>query len=292
MIHSFSVIGPGRLGQSLIRALDRAGFQVAAVVRRNDGNSTTFEHELNPPLVSLADVAALSEVLFLTVPDEQISLVAERLQVGSKHLVVHCSGACELSVLEPIVARGAQAACFHPLQAFPAGSGHERFVGVHVGIEADGAAFELLSSVARRLQAAPFSLAGVDRASYHAAAVFASNYLVAVQAAATRVWELAGLPAQTAWPALQPLAAGALSAICERSLAEGLTGPVARGDVATVERHLRALSEVPALAALYQQLGAQLLRLGKPDDIHKQRSLQRLFALPVPGAIADQDAGT
>jgi predicted short-subunit dehydrogenase-like oxidoreductase (DUF2520 family) len=103
-------------------------------------------------------------------------------------------------------------------------------------------------------------LEGVDRAKYHAAAVFSSNYVVSIAAAAERIWEQSGLPREAARPALAPLLLGAAQNIAERELARALTGPVARGDIATIERHLAALDDAD-LDDLYRRLARELLRL-------------------------------
>ena len=113
----------------------------------------------------------------------------------------------------------------------------------------------------RALGAEPLHLAGVDRAAYHTAAVFASNYLVALYVAAARSFELAGLPAESARAALLPLSQGTLDNLRSLPAAQALTGPVARGDVQTVEGHLQALQGDGALRQLYRGLGAALLRL-------------------------------
>lgn len=277
--HTFAVIGLGRLGQSLSRELSRAGFDLTAVVSRRGTVATQLARELSTNATGLGVVGTLADVLFLTVPDTQIAAVAGQLRVNAHQVVVHCSGACELAALDRIRSGGASRACFHPLQAFPEGAGDGRFLGIHVGIEADSEeAFALLSAVARALGAQPLSLLGVDRARYHAAAALASNALVALMGVATEVWREAGLSADDAWPALQSLAQGALSAVVGRPLVEGLTGPVARGDVDTVRRHLEALAFQPLWLQLYAALGEQLVRMGRPVDPEQRLALRALWA--------------
>ena len=133
-----------------------------------------------------------------------------------------------------------------------------------------------LAGIATDLGARTVPLAGVDRALYHAAAVLIANDAVALAAAATRAWTLAGLPQDAAREALAPLLLGAASSIAALPLAEALTGPLARGDIATVERHLDALARDPTLAALYRALAAELLRL---PLAHSEATAARLRAL-------------
>jgi predicted short-subunit dehydrogenase-like oxidoreductase (DUF2520 family) len=141
----------------------------------------------------------------------------------------------------------------------------------------------LLERIACELGAEVVRLEGVDRASYHAAAVFASNYVVALAAAAERTWELSGLPRDQARSALAPLLRGAAENVAERPTAAALTGPLARGDTDTIERQLAALDGEPELGALYRRLGAELLRLDLAHDAGTAARLRELLE-PVEGA--------
>jgi predicted short-subunit dehydrogenase-like oxidoreductase (DUF2520 family) len=263
MIGRFAVIGAGRLGACLVRALHHAGLSVVGM-----GDETpAYAHQLADSL-GLGDVvraparvAEGADVVFLAVPDAAIARVAETMVISSGQAVVHSSGALDATPLASARERGAIPAVFHPLQTFPSGAGADRFEAIAVGIDAEGLLFEQLTALARRLGANPFSLRGVDRARYHAAAVFASNYLVALHVAAARVWQEAGLPADTARSALLALSRGALESLTVHDFTRALTGPLARGDIATVARHLQALSTDPDSYALYQALARELLRL-------------------------------
>jgi predicted short-subunit dehydrogenase-like oxidoreductase (DUF2520 family) len=179
--------------------------------------------------------------------------------------VVHLSGGSELDVLGAVTKAGGLAGCLHPLQTFPGdetpAAARARFSGIACGIEAPEPLDGVLAGIVEALGGTSFRLEGVDRAAYHAAAVFVSNDVVAAMAAATRAWSLAGLPEGEARGALSALLSASAAAIAERPLIEALTGPVARGDVETVRRQLAALKSEPELLALYRGLGAELLRL-------------------------------
>jgi predicted short-subunit dehydrogenase-like oxidoreductase (DUF2520 family) len=206
------------------------------------------------------EVVDASDLVFLTVPDSAIGSVAGSLTWGEGQFVAHCSGALGLDVLER--AAGTVPGGFHPLQTFPSRTPEsERFEGVFVGVEGAEELGDLLAEIAEALGARPIRLEGVDRALYHAAAVVASNHVVALAAAAGRMWELAGLAPGTSREALAPLMNAATANIANMELPDALTGPVARGDVATVERHLDAIAAEPELAALYRLLSRELLRL-------------------------------
>lgn len=259
----FAVVGPGRLGLALTDGLLHCGYPLMGVVSRTQAPLPNVPAGLVLPTSALTDVPG---VIFLTVPDDHIAEVAGDLPVDERHLVVHCSGSRTLGELARAAERGARTACFHPLQAFPRGADRRRFEGVTVGIDGDDDAFALLAQVASDLGARALSLSGVDRARYHAAAVFSSNFVVALMQGATDAWTAAGLPEGEAKEALLPLMRGALSAIEMRPLPEALTGPLARGDLATLHHHLARLASDPTLRRAYADLSLLLTRLGLPED--------------------------
>lgn len=268
VVDSIAVIGAGRLGSSLALALHAAGYPVRAVSSRSPASAEALATQIDgaeatPP----EDAVAACDLVFLTVPDGEIAPLAASLPWRDGRFAVHCSGALALDVLAPAAQTGALTGCLHPLQSFPSRSSPEdasRFRDIACGVEAPPPLDAALEGIVADLGASVIRLEGVDRARYHAAAVFVSNYAVALAATAGRAWELAGLPADRARAALAPLMLGTAQNIAADELATALTGPIARGDVATVERHLAALAPPdgdPALAALYRRLGAELLRL-------------------------------
>ena len=135
-------------------------------------------------------------------------------------------------------------------------------------------------AAARSGGARPFPLEGVDRAVYHAAAVVASNHVIALASAAARLWAMAGLPVESGREALAPLLLAAANNVARMELALALTGPVARGDIATIARHLDALERDPGLRELYRQLSDELLRLPLGHDEATTGRLRALLAGP------------
>jgi predicted short-subunit dehydrogenase-like oxidoreductase (DUF2520 family) len=273
------VLGAGRLGTTLALALVRAGHAVGAVASREPTRTAELAERLPDARAVSADaLVAGSATVVLAVPDDAIAPLAQSLAWRSGQRVVHCSGALGLDVLEPARAAGALRGCFHPLQTFP-----ERFAdpvrlhAIAIGIEGDGELDAELHALGRELGATPLSLAGVDRARYHAAAVFASNYVVALHAAAARAFAQAGLTRDAARAALAPLTAATADAIARLPLPHALTGPIARGDARTVERHLQALAVDPELRALYAQLGAALLDLPLALAPERRATLEALL---------------
>ena len=183
-----------------------------------------------------------ADVVLLCVPDTAIADVASSLALGDLSWVAHTSGATPLSALDPHERRFG----LHPLQSFTRARGSEQLDGVYAAVTAEtaqarDAAFEL----ADLLGLQPFELAERDRALYHAGAAIASNYLVTLHRAAAEIFDEVGAPGE----ALRPLIQGVIDNGFE------LTGPIARGDWATVERHLGAIRKrKPRLEPLYRVL--------------------------------------
>jgi predicted short-subunit dehydrogenase-like oxidoreductase (DUF2520 family) len=226
----------------------------------------------------VASLAANCDVVFLAVPDAAIAPTCEAIIWRPGQVAVHCSGAVGLDALASAVASGATAGCLHPLQSFATREPHpERFAGIACGVEGADPAGSMLQEIVRDLGARPFRLEGVDRKFYHAAAVFVSNLLVALASAGARLWVVAGLPEEMARESLSPLMLTAAANAAALPLERALTGPVARGDVATVEGHLAALTGHPGLRELYRTLSAELLEIRVARTADEEAALRRLL---------------
>jgi predicted short-subunit dehydrogenase-like oxidoreductase (DUF2520 family) len=172
------------------------------------------------------------------------------------------SGALGVEALAPLAESGAPVGSMHPLAAIsdPV-AGAERLRGAWFALEGDAAATDAAERVVATLGGRVLRLAPGGKALYHAAAVFASNYLVTLLAVAERLMAEAGAGGEEGREALQGLAAGALAGVGERGVVEALTGPVARGDTGTVALHLARLS--PPDALLYSVLARETLALAR-----------------------------
>jgi predicted short-subunit dehydrogenase-like oxidoreductase (DUF2520 family) len=219
VIESVNVIGRGRVGSAIAARLEERGVEL----REDD-----------------------ADVVLLCVPDSAIADVAAALG-GCQTPVVsrwvgHTSGATPLSALGPHERRFG----LHPLQSFSRSRGPEQLDGAAAAVTAEtDEAREVGFALARILGLEPFSLAEEDRALYHAGAAIASNYLVTLHRAAAQIFEEVGAPVE----GLRTLMQGVIDNGFE------LTGPIARGDWETVERHERAIAErVPKLEPLYRVL--------------------------------------
>jgi predicted short-subunit dehydrogenase-like oxidoreductase (DUF2520 family) len=175
---------------------------------------------------------------------------------------VHLSGAQDRSPLQPLAKAGLKTGVFHPLQTFRRGpEAFENVGGSYIGVDADSSLREQLVALASDIKGHPFDLRGIDRALYHAAAVFAANYPVMLLAEAASLGVRAGLDEETAQNGMTRLLAGAVANLQHTTPDEALTGPAARGDLGTIERHLAALAGDPELQRLYRALADRAMKL-------------------------------
>jgi predicted short-subunit dehydrogenase-like oxidoreductase (DUF2520 family) len=210
------VVGAGRAGASFARALAAAGVEAVGPLRHGD---------------DLSDAGAGVDVVLLCVPDRAVVEVARQVDPSPGAVLCHCSGALGLDVLAPHDRR----ASLHPLATLPdpvVGAARLR-AGTYFAVDGDPVAAEL----ALALGGTPVAVAEGTRPLYHAAACIAANHLVALLGQVERVAAEAGLPLA----AFLPLARGALDDVALLGPRAALTGPVARGDEATLDRHRAVL---------------------------------------------------
>jgi predicted short-subunit dehydrogenase-like oxidoreductase (DUF2520 family) len=263
------IVGAGRAGLALGLLLFRSGALAGLTVtgRRSDPPAhplfdgsfpgARYTDQLEPP-------DPLTGVL-LAVPDDVLSAAAARLAgvgVSAGTPVLHLCGAQGAEVLRPLAEAGCATGALHPLVAIAdAATGAERLRGAWWGVEADGAALTLAEHIVAAAEGQVLAVAPGGKALYHAAAVFAANYAVALLGTAERLMERAGVEPAAARAALTTLAAGAVANVARSGPAAALTGPVARGDAETLRLHLRRLSE--AERALYSVLARAALGLAR-----------------------------
>ncbi|WP_374311325.1 DUF2520 domain-containing protein [Microbacterium sp.] len=236
-----SVVGPGRVGRAAALALAAAGYAVAGPFGRGEP-------------------VAPADVVLLCVPDREIAATAGTLRARTP-LLGHTSGAT------PVAGSGVDFS-IHPLRSFAGAEGADAFTGVGCAVagtspEALALAVELAESIGGR----PFEVTDEQRAGYHAAASIASNFLVTLEAAAERVAAASGLPAGFR-AHLAPLVRGTVENWAERGPRAALTGPIARGDEATVALQRDAIAtHAPELLALFDELAERTRALARTEEL-------------------------
>lgn len=266
------IIGAGRLGTSLGRALARRGHDIRALACRRKESALESRAIIGRGL-ALTDNAAASRmgtVIFLCLPDEELPRVVSRLarrRVDWKgKTVFHTSGLLPSRVLEPLRKRGALVASFHPGQAFPGKKTRPaQFRGVPFGLEGDRKAVAFARVLARQLGGKPFLIREEAKPFYHAAFSFAGNFAVVLLDAAAELLGRAGIPRDRAVRILLPILQGTLRNVKKLDTIGALTGPLVRGDTASVGAHIKALRRLPHYAKAYRELsilGVEMARKG------------------------------
>jgi len=222
-------------------------------------------------------------IIILAVRDDAIrplaGVLADAGTIGSQQVVLHLSGVHGQEALGPLVGSRAALGSLHPLQTISEPErAAERLKGAWAAVEGMPRAVEAAERLAQDVGLRPFRIASQAKPMYHAGAVFASNYFVVVEAVAQRLLRHAGLTDAEAWQALRPLVEGTLENLARLGPVGALTGPVARGDEATVRRHVEALTQDDA--ALYRVLGRAALELAQ------KRGMDEATAARVAGALA------
>jgi predicted short-subunit dehydrogenase-like oxidoreductase (DUF2520 family) len=280
------LVGPGRLGLSLARAAQAAGVPLAGVAWHSEaGRARAAQWLSGVPLDPLAAPRHLAPeaTVVLAVRDEAVGDAAAAL-AAHRHegqVVLHTSGLLTAEVLRQ-AGLGPPVGSFHPLQTFAAPArGPELLAQCVVAVEGDPTAVAAGRALGAALGAEVVELRADPGAkvAYHAAAVVASNYLVALTGLAVRLAALAGLDEAQALRLLAPLQRGTLENLRELGVAPALTGPVARGDVATVRAHLSLIeARCPELRGAYAVLGRHAVELARARGADPER-LEELASL-------------
>jgi predicted short-subunit dehydrogenase-like oxidoreductase (DUF2520 family) len=241
------------------------------------------------------DLLLEADAVILAVRDGAIAEVAQMLVatglITRRHVLIHCSGA--MSSAEAFAAVRDQiggVATLHPLRAIAdARTAMRTLKGTVVGIEGDERGRGTAQALASAMGGTPLELASGQMAAYHAAAAMASNFVVALLDAAQGAMTSAGVPAEDARAALVALAQGAVANVGAKGVDAGLTGPIRRGDLATVTRHIQALQSptvAPDLVAIYRVLGRRTLTIARRLGEARPADLDAIEAVLADGAPA------
>ena len=262
------IVGAGHVGRGLFRAFRAStGVDVLGLHGRRNSSYTTSAGALPP-------ATADANTIIVAVRDEQIDDVLDdlirqrspgsRARIASGTVVVHTSGSAEPKMMGSLSEVGLSGGTFHPLVPF-ANPDHAAELLKHawIGIDGDDQARATSRRLAGHLGARTIDIPAGNKAKYHAAAVMASNFPVVLAALASDLLATMGIADRSAQQAVQSLMQGAVSNLAEYSPAEALTGPVARGDTATVIAHLSALRNHAEARAVYKRMSLAALDLAE-----------------------------
>ena len=278
------IIGAGKVGGALCKSLQEAGVNVVGLTAGTEADTLAAAAKFQVKgFASNEELTANSDVLFLTVPDRLVGAVADELAQAFNNrsdaqplqgkTFFHCSGSLGLEELQPLTELGAEIGSLHPLQSFA--SADVSFQGIYMAVDGMPKAQEAGQAIAELLGAQIFVVPAAERKAYHAAACFASNYVVAAMAVAQELMSKWTPTPEAGLAALLALFDGTARNLHQSKLArEALTGPIARGDINTVKAHLAVLP--PKIAEVYKALGKETICLARANGTIDARQAEAL----------------
>jgi len=266
---TIAILGLGKVGTAVGYLLKSAGYPIVAVASRS---VSSLNHGVaftgGKPATSFSDAAAQADCIFITTADDAIQSTCEKVtQEGGIYpgkKVIHMSGAGGLDLLSAAKKAGACVASIHPLQSFADVEGAIKNIpGSTFGITTNDNIKAWSVRIVKDMGGIPFFIPEEDKPLYHAAACMASNYLTALMHTVEEIYLSLGLSHDDAIQAFWPLVRGTLKNIEMKGTVSALTGPVARGDIGTIRKHLQAFRDkLPLYLQAYCAMGILTADIG------------------------------
>ena len=261
-----TVVGAGTLASALTIALKRRKYRVHEILARDNAQSVSRARKLAKLIgaraVASRDASLAAKVIWICVPDDAISGVARQLAARTDwqgKIAVHSSGALGSDALGPLKQAGANVASAHPLMTFVKASKSE-LDGVPFAIEGDPKAVAVVRAIVRNLGGKPFQIAAEMKPAYHLFGFFSSPALIALMAAGQKAGQLAGFDRRRSSALMEPIVRQTIENFFRSTPQKSFSGPLRRGDLATLRKHLDVLREQPELLSLYRSLAAIALK--------------------------------
>jgi predicted short-subunit dehydrogenase-like oxidoreductase (DUF2520 family) len=274
---SLSIIGAGKLGQTLGRLWSAsAALRLQDVLNRSQVNAQSAVEFIGGGR-AVSDYTALhpADIYLIATPDDRIAAscaaLAQAGVLSPDSIVFHCSGALPSSCLQAAIELGAAVASIHPIRSFASPEQvAQNFAGTWCGMEGDRRALDVLAPAFETIGAKTVAIGTETKIHYHAGAVFACNYLVTLLDVARQSYERAGIAPDIALQMMAPLVRETMENVFRMGAEAALTGPIARGDMATASRQQQAVAAAdPAHGQLYEQfmrLTADLAARRRPSE--------------------------
>lgn len=257
---TIDIVGPGNLGSALAVTLRETGYSVGAIAVRSGRKDTkqarALARSVSAKLVQLGKQRLASDIVWLSVPDDNIAAVAAALAKSGDwkgKIVFHSSGALTSDELAPLRVKGARVASVHPMMTFLRGE-VPQMAGVAFALEGDIAAVRKAKSIVKKIGGIPFVIDKGNKVLYHAFGSFGSPLVIALMASMEQVALAAGIRRQDIRNIILPLLKRTWANYLVHGAGAAFTGPLARGDVATVRKHLLELKKIPKMREIYRAL--------------------------------------
>ncbi len=268
------IIGAGRVGTAFAHVMKNHGIAVLNIISAKYSRAQALAARTGAKAyATIPEHEPWPDWLALTVRDDVIADVVElldaRVKPQNQHTACfHCSGVHGSSLLKPLAEHGWNTFSFHPIQTFYSVEIRPEVVeNIYVGIEGDEPGLQAARRLADTLGWKPMVIPKDKKALYHAACVFASNFITANFGAALDILASIGIPENKAREALLPLSQTSLNALAHLPPHEAITGPLVRGDVDTVENHLRVLSTNGLYRNMYKEICNTILEMLQRHDL-------------------------
>jgi predicted short-subunit dehydrogenase-like oxidoreductase (DUF2520 family) len=268
-LNNFAIIGAGMVGTAIGCLLKKAGYKIVAIADKSAAalrraQSYTGGKTCRKPQEVLRD----ADCILITTPDDIISSVCKYIALSpliKGKYIFHMSGAGGLDLLEPAKKAGAMVASIHPLQSFSSiDNAIQSIPSSYFGITAEAKAKTKAKAIVLALRGKPIYISSQQKTLYHAAACVASNYLVSLLNVVESIYQSIGISEKDAKKAYLPLIYGSLKNIELSGSIQALTGPIARGDSGTIQKHVDAINtHLPQYASLYASLGLATVNLAR-----------------------------
>ncbi len=285
---SIVIVGAGKVGTALGVLLRERGYPVVGIASRTRASAEAAARRVDPtPETSVApeSLTPSGEVILLTTRDDVIqevcATIADRGGFRSGQVVLHVSGSVPSDALDAARKAGCAIGSMHPLQSFAdVDVAIQRLKGAFFCLEGDTRAIEVAKNLAEALGGRVMTIQTEDKPIYHAAAVIASNFFVSLIDMSLRFYEAIGIDREKGLEALMPLIEGSLANIKALGPVKALTGPIARGDVGVVKKHLEAIGRVlPDMLPIYDALARLNVDVGIRKGTLREEAAREILGL-------------
>ncbi len=275
-----TVIGTGALGGALIDFFHQCDhYQLLSIWNSSHGilfDETGAEKTIQSSLPNTDD--QVGDVIFLAVPDDAITPIANSLASNglnwTNKSVVHCSGNLSSDALKALSDVDCTTASMHPIQTFKRGDKADRFEGIFINLEGNSEVIKFLDDLVKKMVANSVVLTKYQKSILHIAAVFSSNYLVALMHQTEKILNRAEL--NEGISLLEQLINQTLQNVLDKGTVEALTGPISRGDVNSVQKHLELIEGDPSSKKLYKMMGRIAIEITAQRKEVQPEKLQQL----------------
>lgn len=285
MSTTVAIVGAGRVGRTLGRKLRNLGWSIGVVVTRSKPSAIAAVRAIGAGTGrgELTRSILAADIVLIATPDDAIGGVAVALaEIGGKEwrgkIVLHTSGALDRSVLAPLAKLGAATGSLHPLQTIT-GRSATRLEGIIFALEGDRPALRAARRITLALGGDPIVVQGRNKPAYHAAAAFAAGQILAAMEGSTQILMEIGFTRRSAARALLPLVRQMLENFERVGARNSWTGPLSRGDYATLRKHMEALEHFPRefqdAYGAHLRLAARLLAADPEATLVKLKNISK-----------------